>query len=123
MAIVATFYSAKMTPAQENYPVHEQELLIGIETMWHHWDILRGVHFTWIMDYKGLTHLLTQLDLSRRQARWLEKLSEFDFDIKYISGKENVFSDALSHIYVADKLGIVWHALEFSFCDYKAIEL
>ena len=30
---VAAFFSAKMTPAQQNYPVHEQEMLAGIEGM------------------------------------------------------------------------------------------
>jgi hypothetical protein len=32
-AKVATCYSAKLNPAQRNYPVHEQEMLAGVETM------------------------------------------------------------------------------------------
>lgn len=36
---VAAFYSAKMSSAQRNYPVHEQELLAGVETMLRHGDI------------------------------------------------------------------------------------
>jgi hypothetical protein len=33
MARVAAFYSAKLNSAQQNYPVHEIELMAGIETM------------------------------------------------------------------------------------------
>ena len=32
-AKIAAFYSAKLNPAQQNYPVHEIEMLAGVETM------------------------------------------------------------------------------------------
>ena len=63
-AKMAAFYSAKMSSAQWNYPVHEQELLASVEMMLRHRDILQGTHFTWVTDYKGLTHILNQKDLS-----------------------------------------------------------
>ncbi|KIN99114.1 hypothetical protein M404DRAFT_78798, partial [Pisolithus tinctorius Marx 270] len=106
-AKVAAFYSAKMSSAQRNYPVHEQELLAGVETMLRHRDILQGVHFTWVTDHKSLTYLLDQKDLSGRQARWLEKLAEFDFEIKYVPGEENVLPDALSRMYEFDAPGTI----------------
>jgi hypothetical protein len=59
MAKLAAFYSAKLNSTQHNYPVHEIEMLAGVETMMCHRDILQGVHFTWITDHKGLIHLLT----------------------------------------------------------------
>ena len=34
--------------------------------------------------------------MNARQKRWREFLSEYDFDIKHIKGKENKFVDALS---------------------------
>ena len=40
---VAAFFSAKLNSAQQNYPVHEQEMLAGIEGMLHYCDILQGV--------------------------------------------------------------------------------
>jgi RNase H-like domain found in reverse transcriptase len=82
-AEVAAFYSAKLNSAQQNYPVHEIELMAGIETMLWHTDILQGVKFKWITDHKGLTHLLNQKNLSGRQARWLEKISSFEFEVCY----------------------------------------
>lgn len=36
---VAAFFSAKLNPAQQNYPVHEQEMFAGVETMRRHRDI------------------------------------------------------------------------------------
>ena len=63
-AKIAAFYSAKLNPAQQNYPVHEIEMLAGIETMLRHTDILQGVKFKWLTDHKGLIHLLNQKNLS-----------------------------------------------------------
>nr|GEW12726.1 putative reverse transcriptase domain-containing protein [Tanacetum cinerariifolium] len=37
-----------------------------------------------------------QKELNMRQRRWLELLSDYDCDIRYHSGKENVVADALS---------------------------
>ena len=43
-------------------------------------------------------HITTQPSLSQRQARWVEFISEFDFEIKYLKVRENVVADALSRI-------------------------
>ncbi|KAJ3500276.1 hypothetical protein NMY22_g19310 [Coprinellus aureogranulatus] len=59
-ANVAAFFSAKLNSAQQNYAVHEIELLAGIESMLRYRDILQGVHFRWYTDHKGLTHFLEQ---------------------------------------------------------------
>jgi hypothetical protein len=48
------------------------------------------------MDHQSLKHLFTQRDLNARQRRWSEFMSEYDFGILYIKGKENVVADALS---------------------------
>ena len=47
-------------------------------------------------DNKGLKYLLDQPNLNVRQARWLTFLSEYDFEIQNIIGKENKVADALS---------------------------
>ena len=47
-------------------------------------------------DNKGLKYLLDQPNLNARQARWLAFLSEYDFKIQHIKGKENKVVDALS---------------------------
>nr|GFC25284.1 hypothetical protein [Tanacetum cinerariifolium] len=49
--------------------------------------------------HKGLGAVLMQRekkDLNMRQRRWLELLSDYDCDIRYHPGKENVVADSLS---------------------------
>lgn len=116
-ARIATFYLAKLNSAQQNYPVHEIEMLAGIETMLHHKDLLQGVKFKWITDHKGLTHLLNQKNLSGRQARWLEKISSFDFEVVYVPGSDNVVADVLSRIYSNDQPGTVRARSEYTYHD------
>ena len=43
-----------------------------------------------------IKYLLDQPNLNARQARWLDFLSEYDFKIQHIKGKENKVVDALS---------------------------
>ena len=62
--------------------------------MWHHH--LIGIKFNLMTDNKGLKYLLDQPSLNARQARWLDFLSEYDFEIQHIKGKENKVVDALS---------------------------
>ena len=107
-------YSAKLNPAQQNYPVHEIEMLAGVETMFRHADILQGAKFKWHTDHKGLTYLLNQKNLSGRQARWLEKMSTYDFEVVYIPGSENVVADALSRLYANDSPGTTRSRSEFT---------
>ena len=40
----------------------------------------------------------TQPNLSKRQARWLDFIAEFDFEIVHRPGKSNVVADALPRL-------------------------
>lgn len=116
-AKVAAFYSAKLNSAQQNYPVPKIEMLAGIETMLCHWNILQGTKFRWYTDHKGLVTLLAQRNLSGRQAHWLEKISEFDFEVVYVPGAKNILSDALSRIYLQDAPSTVRARSEYTYHD------
>ena len=59
-AKVAAFFSAKLNSAQQNYLVHKQEMLAGLETMKRYRDLLLGTHFYWYTDHKGLIYLMKQ---------------------------------------------------------------
>jgi hypothetical protein len=55
-----------------------------------------GKKFELWIDHIGLKYLFEQSTLNVRQTRWLEFLSEYDFDIKHIKGNENKVVNALS---------------------------
>ena len=55
----------------------------------------------------GLRHLFDQPKLNARQARWMALLSEFDFEIKHIKGKENRVVNALSRSMKTIHLAVV----------------
>jgi hypothetical protein len=90
------FMSKKLNSAQRNYPVHEQELLAIIKAIQEWKCYLDGQKFQVITDHKSLVYLQKQPHLSSRQIRWLEFLSQFDFELQYRPGKSNVVADALS---------------------------
>ena len=114
---VSAFYSAKLNSAQQNYPVHEIEMLAGIEAMFQLCNMLQGVHFMWITDHKGLIHFMNQKNLSGQQAHWMEKIGEFDFEIIYVPGTDNVLADALSQMYSNEAPGTVRVPSEYMLHD------
>jgi len=57
---------------------------------------LEGSQFTIFTDHQALKYIQSQQKLSRRQARWSEILSEYDFTVEYKKGKHNAVADALS---------------------------
>ena len=110
---IIAFWSGKFNPAQQNYPVHEQELLAIVESLKRFQHLLQGTKFRIFTDHKGLEWIRTQRKLSPRQARWLETLGDFDFDIIHVPGKTNVLADALSQIYSDEPKGTVRTTSEF----------
>ena len=82
-------------------------------------------------DHSGLRYLFDQLNLNSRQARWLDILSEFDFEIIYIKGKENQVADSLSrkvqvnHIAAMSSYGTELHdrILQVGHHDDKYMEI
>nr|GEW41175.1 putative reverse transcriptase domain-containing protein [Tanacetum cinerariifolium] len=56
---------------------------------------LYGPKCTVFIDHKSLQHILDQKELNMRQRRWLELLSDYDYDIRYHPGKANIVADAL----------------------------
>ncbi|RAR00628.1 reverse transcriptase domain protein [Stemphylium lycopersici] len=74
------YHSRKFSGAELNYDVYDKELL-GIEVF---------------SDYQNLTSFMTTKKLNRRQVRWAEMLSQFDFKITHRAGSLNEAADALS---------------------------
>jgi hypothetical protein len=93
---VVCYESRKLNEHEVNYVTHDLELVAIVHAlkMWRHY--LLGMKFVLMTDHCGLRYLFDQPKLNARQARWMALLSEFDFEIKHIKGKENKVSDALS---------------------------
>ena len=92
------YFSRKLNPAEKRYPTHEKELLAIVKAVEHWRCYLEGSPHAVRLesDHRSLQHLNTQPHLSDRQARWVEKLSDFEFAISYVPGSVNVVADALS---------------------------
>jgi hypothetical protein len=79
-----------------HYATHDLELvsIVHALNMWRHY--LMGKRFELRTNHTGLKYLFEQPTLNSRKKRWLKFLSECDFDIKHIKGKENNFFETLS---------------------------
>ncbi|KAJ9526429.1 hypothetical protein QJQ45_009904 [Haematococcus lacustris] len=91
------YLSKKLSSAKVNYTTGEQEMLALVSACKEWRCYLEGVPFTLFTDHKPLISLPTQKTLSRRQARWMELLSRFDFKLEYIPGPVNP-ADPLSRL-------------------------
>ncbi|GJT10070.1 putative reverse transcriptase domain-containing protein [Tanacetum coccineum] len=67
------YASRQVKKHEENYTTHDLEL-----------------------DHKSLQYILDQKELNMRQRRWIELLSDYDYEIHYHPGKANIVADALS---------------------------
>ena len=114
------FMSKKLNAAENNYPVHEQELLAIILALreWRHY--LHGTTFEVVTDHMSLKHFLSQPTLSARQARWSEFMQQFDMKIVHRPGKLNEAADALSRR--PDHQQVVLNAVSSINLDHSVIE-
>ena len=92
------YYSRKMSPAELNYDIHDKELLAIVEAF-KGWRVyLEGTKYPVQVytDHKNLVYWTTTKQLNRRQVRWAEELSAYNFRIAHVKGTENGRADALS---------------------------
>ena len=86
-----TFWSQKQAKAKLNYGAGKGELLAVVEAckQWRHYLEGAAHRIRVITDHCNLRTFLTTKNLSRREARWWEKLSGLDLEIEYRPGKHN----------------------------------
>jgi hypothetical protein len=92
------FMSKSFSPAQINYDVHDKEMLAIVKAFqeWEHMLIGSPLSIIVYTDHANLTYFNTTKLLNRRQCRWFDYLSQFDFKIIYRPGNQNGKADALS---------------------------
>jgi hypothetical protein len=93
---IICYESLKSKEHERNYVTHDLQLasIIHALKMWQHY--IMGRKFLLLTNNNSVKYLFSQPDLNARQARWLAFLSEFDFEVRHIKGKENKIADALS---------------------------
>ncbi|MCU1415826.1 MAG: hypothetical protein JWN80_3166, partial [Microbacteriaceae bacterium] len=92
------FASRGLVAAELNYEIHDKELL-AIRWSLQHWRA-----FTMscqdtievLTNHRSLEYFMSTKLLTRRQARWAEHLSEYDFTVVFRPGKQATKPDALS---------------------------
>jgi hypothetical protein len=92
------FSSHSMSPEECNYPVADKEMLSVIRSLeqWHHY--LEGAHHEFEIwnDHANLQWFMKHQDLNRRQAKWAQYLSRFNFKWLHKAGATMGKADALS---------------------------
>ena len=89
------YYSKKLTPAQKNYTTTEKELLAIVMTLTTYRKLLYGSKIYLYTDHKNLTFKTFSV---QRILRWRLFVDQFDCELCYIPGKENVLADCFSRL-------------------------
>ena len=87
------FFSYKLNRAERNYPTGEHELLAVVKALDHWRHYLEGcVGLTLVTDHKPNTFLDSKspTQFSRRQVKWQQFLSRFDYVWEYRKGAYNI---------------------------------
>ncbi|KAF7568084.1 hypothetical protein PtrM4_126970 [Pyrenophora tritici-repentis] len=92
------FISTKMSPAECNYAIYDKELMAIVRAFEEWRPELAGTSdpVKVISDHATLQTFMVNKALNRRQARWAEFLSEFNFKITYRPGRLGSKPDALT---------------------------
>src|ERR1700730_6583293 len=92
------FHSRTLGISELNYDTHDKELLTIFEAFstWRHY--LKGSEtpVDVVTDHKNLKYFSMVCLLTRRQARWSEFLSQFNFVIRFHPGRLGMKPDALT---------------------------
>ena len=97
---VISYASRTLTAAENNYYLHSGKL----EFLALKWSVTdkfpdylgHGSRFTVYTDNNPLTYVMTSAKLNATGMRWVNELSEYDFELKYKPGKKNGDADGLS---------------------------
>lgn len=88
------YTSRRLRPEEQNYTAMERETLAVLHAL-RVWKLYLFAHFDVITDNQGVKYLRTKTNVSKREARWIDFLADFDFTIVHCPGRENM-ADALS---------------------------
>ena len=97
---VIAYASRGLRPSERKYPAHKLEFLAlkwAVTDKFH--DYLMGNSFEVVTDSNPLTYVLSSAKLDATGHRWVSALANYNFTIRYRSGKQNQDADALSRLF------------------------
>ena len=107
------YISRHLKGRQLHLSIYEKELFAVVFAVqkWRHY--LLTNHFIIKTDQRSLKYLLEQRLNTPIQQQWLPKLLEFDYEIQYCQGKDNVAADALSRVGGSEILHMAMTVLDY----------
>jgi hypothetical protein len=90
------FISKTLTKVERRWSTYEKEayaIFYALRKWEHH---LQNTKFTLFTDHKNLTYLTK--DPSQKVMRWRLAVQDYDFDIAYIPGPDNIIADGFSRL-------------------------
>ena len=88
------YVSRKLSSAERNYTAAERETLAVVYAL-QCWRVYLFRHFQLYTDNMGVVYLRTKPNLTKREARWIEFLADYDYTVHHKPGKCNI-ADPLS---------------------------
>ena len=95
---VIGYNSMSFSTTQQNYSTTERELTAIRWGCFAFKSFIYGVRFIVFTDHRPLIYMYNMASNSSRVQRTLEELSQYDFEIRYIPGRQNEAADALSRL-------------------------
>ena len=90
------FLSKSFTKSQLSWGIPDKEAFAILHTLKTLDYLLRDTKFVLKTDHANLTYITA--DMSPKVQRWRQYISEFDFDIEFIDGEDNIVADSLSRL-------------------------
>ena len=86
---VIAYASKTLSKSQRNYSATKRELFVIVHFTQHFKNYLLGQHFLIITDHRALVWIYSFEEPDGMVARWIEKLRQFNFDIKHRTAKKS----------------------------------
>ena len=94
--VVVAYRTRVLSKTQCGWPAHERELWAIVDAVADWRPYIENTKFIVETDHKPLIVIRKQPNLSHKQARWVTKLMEYDFELIYRPGPTQEAADCLS---------------------------
>ncbi|KAM9975577.1 hypothetical protein ACTFIW_005450 [Dictyostelium discoideum] len=99
---VIWFHSRKLTDTQKRYNISDREFLSIIDSLKKFQPLLISKNVSIYTDLQNLTYIINKsndIPFTKRQDNYMKYIKEFDYELRYISGKKNGIADFLYRKY------------------------